>query len=83
MTTKSKVIEGYNYCKEHGSIGGQNCNGRFERYTENGKAIEFVDDYRSKCPYGSLKGECLTVLISDAVSLFKDEGGQNGNSNNT
>lgn len=67
-----KTISGLEFCKQYGSLGGHDCNGHYERYTEDGQAIALVGEHRSQCPYGKCTTGCIVTMIQDALDLLKD-----------
>ena len=73
MSDRDEVIEGLKFCTQHGSMCGSDCNGHYERYTDDGYVIKLVDEYRSKCPYGKCKTGCVKTLAKDALELLKDQ----------
>ena len=72
MAELDKVIGGLEFCKQYGRLGGHDCNGHYERYTEDGQALALVGEYRSKCPYGKCTTGCVVTLTSDAYELLNE-----------
>lgn len=73
MPDREKVIEGLEFCTQHGSMCGSDCNGYYERYTDDGYVIKLVNEYRSKCPYGKRETGCVKTLAKDALELLKEQ----------
>ena len=73
MAELKTIIEGLEHCRKYGTLSGQNCNGHYERYTEDGQTIALVDEHRTQCPYGDCKTGCLVTLIDDALKLLKEQ----------
>lgn len=73
MDDMDKVIEGLKFCTQHGPMCGSDCNGHYERYTDDGYVIKLVDEYRSKCPYGKCETGCVKTLAKDALELLKEQ----------
>ena len=73
MHDSEKVKKGLEHCRKYGTLGGQDCNGHYERYTEDGCAIKLVDEHRSQCPYGKCKTGCVVTLVDDALALLKEK----------
>ena len=74
MNDRERVIKGLEFCTQHGSMCGSDCNGHYERYTDDGYVIKLVNEYRSKCPYGKCKTGCVKTLAKDALELLKEQG---------
>lgn len=73
MPDRDKVIEGLEFCTQHGSMCGSDCNGHYERYTDDGYVIKLVNEYRSKCPYGKCETGCVKTLAKDVLELLKEQ----------
>lgn len=73
MIDREKVIKALEFCTQHGSMCGSDCNGYYERYTDDGYVIKLVNEYRSKCPYGKCKTGCVKTLAKDALELIKEQ----------
>lgn len=71
MTDLDKVIAGLEHCRKYGTLGGHDCSGHYERYTDDGYAIKLVGEHRHDCPYGKCKTGCVVTLVEDAVALLK------------
>lgn len=72
MADREKVIKGLEFCTQHGSMCGSDCNGHYERYTDDGYVSKLVNEYRSKCPYGKCETGCVKTLAKDALELLKE-----------
>lgn len=73
MADREKVIKGLECCTQHGSMCGSDCNGHYERYTDDGYVIKLVNEYRSECPYGKCETGCVKTLAKDALELVKEQ----------
>lgn len=73
MIDREKVINGLKVCTQHGSMCGSDCNGHYERYTDDGYVIKLVNEYRSKCPYGKCETGCVKTLAKDALELLEEQ----------
>jgi hypothetical protein len=73
MTDREKTVKGLEFCTQHGSMCGNDCNGHYERYTDDGYVIKLVNEYRSKCPYGKCETGCVKTLAKDALELLKEQ----------
>ena len=72
MIDREKVIKGFTFCSEHGSLNGEDCHGHYE-YTDNLKDIIKVNDYSKQCPYNGCKTGCVKTLVKDALALLKEQ----------
>lgn len=70
---REKAIKGLEFCTQHGSMCGSDCDGHYERYTDDGYVIKLVNEYRSKCPYGKCETGCVKTLAKDALELLKEQ----------
>lgn len=68
---RENLIEGLEYCKKHGALGGNDCNGHYE-YTDNLQNIIEVNNYRKDCIYGQCKTGCVVTLIDNTLAMLKE-----------
>jgi len=66
----NKVIQGLEYCIEHGDLGGVNCFG-YSRWKKDHTKIIKIGYTRDKCPYGKCKTGCVITLARDALALLR------------
>ena len=52
-------------------MGGSDCHGHYERYTEDGRAIALVGEHRKECPYGKCDTGCIVTMVGDAIALLE------------
>ena len=78
MTEINDVINRLEFCKKYGRLGGHDCNGHYERYTEDGQAIALVDEHRSECHYGKCKTGCIVTMVDDIIAVLKEQNPKQG-----
>ena len=66
------IKEALSCCVNHGRMGGIDCDGHYERYTDDGYTIKLVGEWRSKCPYGDCKTGCVKTLALDALDALRE-----------
>lgn len=66
-----KVIKGLEYCTQHGSMSGRDCNGHWGYTDASHTRMELIGEYRAGCTYGSCETGCVKTLAKDALALLK------------
>lgn len=71
MIDREKVIKALEYCTQHGSMCGRDCNGHWGWTDNSHTGMDLLDEYRTKCPYGNCETGCVKTLAKDSLTLLK------------